>query len=409
MRDRVCGLRDRLKNELGYGTSCYAAPCVFNVLCRANCVRRAMPPARPSENAYISSYRRIKKNPGFLRASANPARYYAPRVVDTMVWPNPVRRVKRRGLGVGHAVSNFGELTMKQVFLPVGVRGLVATPGGFLLAAATSTYAYGISGSNIVGIYDIAGGGGGAFRYDGNSYHTFNFPSARSTSASGIDGSNIVGFYIEPTEDQTGVTHGFLYNYNGSSFTTVDNPLVPAGQLTGTFPAGIEGRNIVGYCRDLNLTPFAFLYDGSSFEKLHPPSATGGTFASGISGGKIVGNYFDAKGLHGYLYDGNSYQTLDHPSASETLASGISGRNIAGSFRDANGYHGFLYDGSSFKTLDHPAATGGTFPLGIDGSRVVGYFIDGGYHGFVYDGSSFQTLDYSATGRRVHGHVRVEC
>jgi hypothetical protein len=40
---------------------------------------------------------------------------------------------------------------MKQAFLPFGVRGLLATPSGFLAAVARATYAYGISGRNIVG------------------------------------------------------------------------------------------------------------------------------------------------------------------------------------------------------------------------------------------------------------------
>ena len=146
---------------------------------------------------------------------------------------------------------------MKQVFLPLAARGLLATPGGFLADVAQSTYAYGISGRNIVGIYTIAGIGGRAFCYDGTSYRTLSHPGASSTSASGIDGSNIVGFYIEPTKDRGEGTHGFLYN--GSSFTTLDNPQLPAGQTTGTFPNGIEGRNIVGYCRDL--TPHS--YSGS--------------------------------------------------------------------------------------------------------------------------------------------------
>src|SRR5215469_9216040 len=112
---------------------------------------------------------------------------------------------------------------MKQVFLPLGTRGLLATPGGFLADVASSTSAYGVSGRNIVGTYTIAGMGGRGFCYDGTSYRTLSHPRSRSTSASGIDGSNIVGCYIEPTEDQGEATHGYLYN--GSSFTTLDNPL----------------------------------------------------------------------------------------------------------------------------------------------------------------------------------------
>src|SRR5215469_17137508 len=138
---------------------------------------------------------------------------------------------------------------MKPARLPFGVRGLLATPSGFVVAVAQATYAYGISGRNIVGTADIVGLGERGFCYDGTSYRMLSSPGALSTSALGIDGSNIVGFFIAPTEDQGTVNHGFLYD--GSSFTIVDNPLVPATQITGTFPCGIEGSNVVGYCRDL--------------------------------------------------------------------------------------------------------------------------------------------------------------
>ena len=61
------------------------------------------------------------------------------------------------------------------------------------------------------------------------------------TYVTGIDGSNIVGYYTTVNQYQqlTG-NHGFIYN--GSTFTTIDNPF-----SRWTYPTGITEANIVGY------------------------------------------------------------------------------------------------------------------------------------------------------------------
>jgi hypothetical protein len=59
---------------------------------------------------------------------------------------------------------------------------------------AVSTYAYGISGNNIVGWYRVGSTHNG-FLYDGRSYNTFAVPGAQGTYATGIDGNNIAGYY----------------------------------------------------------------------------------------------------------------------------------------------------------------------------------------------------------------------
>jgi hypothetical protein len=65
---------------------------------------------------------------------------------------------------------------------------------------------------------------------------------------------------------------------------------------------------------------------------------------------------------------------------------GIDGSNIVGGYIDASGgQHGFLYDGITWTTLDMPGASW-TVARGIDGSSIVGDYYDtsGWQHGFIY-------------------------
>jgi len=75
------------------------------------------------------------------------------------------------------------------------------------------------------------------------NFSTFDDPSATffvGTQAFGINGSGqIVGAYANGSGN-----HGFLYNPNGGTYTTIDDPL--AGP-TGTLPFGINDMGqIVG-------------------------------------------------------------------------------------------------------------------------------------------------------------------
>ena len=58
----------------------------------------------------------------------------------------------------------------------------------------------------------------------------------------------------------------------------------------------------------------------------------------------------------GYATAG-TWTTLDMPGASQTYASGIDGSNIVGYYVDAASGHGFLYNGSGWTTLDMPGAS----------------------------------------------------
>lgn len=245
---------------------------------------------------------------------------------------------------------------------------------------ATSTYAYGISGNDIVGEY-WGGNSWHGFLYDGSTYTTLDVPGAQGTGARGISGEYISGWY-----GGNGPGGGFLYD---SGFYI---PLNVAGvTLTGaagisvyeSFEGGVyyEMYNVVGGCEDSNGGHHGFVYNGSGFTTLDMTGGSYWTVANGISGNNIVGFYTLSTSPytdHGFLYNGSSYATVDVPGAvgDGTRALGISGSKIVGYYQDANGHHGFIYDGSSFTTFDVPGSLD-TFATGINGNNIVGYYYNG--------------------------------
>jgi hypothetical protein len=191
----------------------------------------------------------------------------------------------------------------------------------------SATEAFGISGTNIVGVYRI-GGNDYSFLYNGSSYTTLSEPGADATYAYGISGSNIVGYY----DDESYNAHGFIYN--GSSYTYLNVP-----GAADTYACGISGTNIVGYYDYVNGgNCYGFIYNGSGYNtNVNVPGAVT-TYARGISGNNIVGWYWDASYVaHGFLYNGSSYNTnVNVPGATFTEAYGISGNNIVGFYSDSS-------------------------------------------------------------------------
>ena len=89
-----------------------------------------------------------------------------------------------------------------------------------------------------------------------------------------------------------------------------------------------------------------------------------------------------------------NWVTIDFPGATGTYPQGIYGNRIVGYYEDGAGdYHGFLYEGADWTTLDAPDAID-TRSFGIDGDNIVGWYQDpAGWHGFLCDGTSWQTVD----------------
>ena len=95
-----------------------------------------------------------------------------------------------------------------------------------------------------------------------------------------------------------------------------------------------------------------------------------------------------------------TYTTIDHPLAGVggTVPNDIEGSQIVGSYLDASGVsHGFLYDGATWSTLDHPASAAprGTAAYGVSDGIICGTYVDasGQTLGFLYDGVNWTTLE----------------
>ena len=90
------------------------------------------------------------------------------------------------------------------------------------------------------------------------------------------------------------------------------------------------------------------------FNTFDDPSATNGTQAFGINDmGQIVGAYFDATGMHGFLESGGMYTTLVDPSATRgTIAEGINaaGQIVGTYFNGGNNSDGFVLSGGVYTT-----------------------------------------------------------
>jgi hypothetical protein len=218
-----------------------------------------------------------------------------------------------------------------------------------------------ISGNNIVGYYTDSANIRHGFIYNGSTFTTLDDPLATGgTEALGISGNTIVGDYFVGN-----AYHGFIYD--GSSFTTLDDPL----GTVGTAIVGLSGSTIVGYY-DTSSTPsrHGFSYTAATFTTIDDPSGTS-TSPTGISNGIIVGS-FDISAA--FKYDGSTFTTINFP-GEQSFAEGVSGNLIVGVYIGTSD-HGYLYDGSNYTTLDDPLGTFGTFPLGIDGTTVVGAFDD---------------------------------
>jgi hypothetical protein len=194
-------------------------------------------------------------------------------------------------------------------------------------------------------------------------------------------------------------------------YTTLIDPLAGTSFSGGTFPSGISGNTIVGTFIDSDNVDHGFVYNGSTFTTIDDPLAVGGTSITGVSGNTIVGTYSDASGVtHGFIYNGSTFTTVDDPFASETYGFGtflnaVSDATAAGTYYNSTGTYGFTYNGSTFQTISDPSAllpADGTKVLGIQGNTIVGTYVgwidlplEGQVptnFGFIYDGSKYTEL-----------------
>jgi len=187
-----------------------------------------------------------------------------------------------------------------------------------------------------------------------------------STSSDG----QVAGYYI-------GSNGGYGFVYNGSAYTTISDPSAVSDLTVAT---GISGQNVIGYYLGSENQACGFLYNSTTqtFEDIEEPlgSQTGNVLLEGIDGNNVVGYITTgSNNISAFLYNivSQSYSTINDPLGVEgTFPNGISGKDIVGFYDDANGIqHGFLYDGNTFTTIDMPSSPD-TNLAATDGTKIIG-------------------------------------
>jgi probable HAF family extracellular repeat protein/VCBS repeat-containing protein len=169
---------------------------------------------------------------------------------------------------------------------------------------------------------------------DGTVYLTI-APSGHESYASGInDSDQVVGTYFDG-----GREHGFLYDYEHDSYTTID----PSGSAESWALAVNNSGQVIGEYRDSD-GRHGFLYSDGHYTTIDVPGAID-TEALGINAsGQIVGYYVDSDSRHhGFVESGGAYTTIDAPSADDTYAYSINDSGeVVGTYFDSSGAYAFL-------------------------------------------------------------------
>ena len=114
-----------------------------------------------------------------------------------------------------------------------------------------------------------------------------------STIASGI---NAAGLIVGEYSDISG-SHGFVYNPNGNTYTTLNDPAA----TNGTVAFGINDKGQVVGTYNTSTGTHSFLYSGEMYVNDDDP-ANGHTFAYDINNnGQIIGTLSDNTGIHGFI------------------------------------------------------------------------------------------------------------
>jgi hypothetical protein len=102
-----------------------------------------------------------------------------------------------------------------------------------------------------------------------------------------------------------------------------------------------------------------------------------------------------------------NWTTVDHPDAGlrGTFPMGISGKNIVGYYNThSNGQRGFLYDGATFTTIEMPTLNAWTWASAVDAGVILGYYATptspttSVTRGFLLNGATFTTLECTLPG-----------
>ncbi len=94
-----------------------------------------------------------------------------------------------------------------------------------------------------------------------------------------------------------------------------------------------------------------------------------------------------------------TWTTLNYPGAGNSYPHGIDGGNVVGYYNDIDSRtYGILYNGTTWTFLNYPKASFsyGTYLMGISGNKVVGFGNDTSNreHSYLFDGTTWTTLDH---------------
>jgi hypothetical protein len=227
-----------------------------------------------------------------------------------------------------------------------------------------------------------------------STYTNENFPGSVQTQVVGINSNGsptTVGFWV----DGDGNNFGFVDI--GNTFTSVNDPNVPAMGTTTTQLLGVNNNNITaGFYFDGAGNAQGFTYDivAKTFTSIVLPGSFNAvmTTATGVNNAGVVsGFYVDMAGnTHGFIDDHGTFKSFDDPNANgNTTFLGLNNGGLAvGSYVDAAGVtNGLVYNlaTNSWQTVDDPLASAnpafdvtGTTINGInDKGQLVGFFSDG--------------------------------
>ncbi|MEI8368683.1 MAG: hypothetical protein WCJ31_09625 [Planctomycetia bacterium] len=279
---------------------------------------------------------------------------------------------------------NVAGMLVAAIALHAGLTGRAAAVSFTSVAypGAIETDPFDLDGERIVGGYFNAGGPQRGFYFDGTNFNDLYNPAATDyTTAYGISGNTIVGEYYD------GVPHGFTYDIQTQTWTTVDRP---GASDTGFYD--IDGTKIVGASTTSGVFE-GFLYEGGNFTSLTGGSLSAEyTFASTIHGDWVGGSYTTASSPSRlamlYQISTDTYTQFVLPFAGQTFASigGISDLFITGEYSDASGDHAFAYNRlyGTWLTIDAPGAINGTYGSHVDGDRMAVYGYPADYNALGY-------------------------
>lgn len=238
------------------------------------------------------------------------------------------------------------------------------------------------------------------------------YPNSTVTTVFGINDKNIIaGNYF----DSRGIEHGFVGPFDGSDYTSFDDPggntnargindkryivgfeggntlvpweRTPEGVLTTVtqkgkplngFAQGLNSRGVfAGSYLDANGISVGYLGQKSRFKSKFKLSIKNSGYAGrAINGaGDIAGWYYDSSSVqHGFLISGGNANSVDYPNAILTTMQGLNDKGVAtGQYEDSSGVtHGFIYEITSGKmtSIDAPGATK-TQAWGVNNDDVI--------------------------------------